>query len=65
MLSPFRPAPHTPLEHEPAPSAGFLADVFLRARDVAARHGARLGPKCLPCQHNTLTLPDGTEYYHA
>lgn len=65
VLSPFRPAPQTPLECTPAPSADTMVDVFLRAREVAARYGAKLGPKCLPCQHNTLSLPDGSEYYTA
>jgi hypothetical protein len=65
VLSPFRPAPGTPLESEPPPSADLLVDAFMRSREVAQRRGARLGPKCLPCQHNTLSLPDGSEYYHA
>ncbi|MBI2839278.1 MAG: hypothetical protein HYX75_13260 [Acidobacteria bacterium] len=64
VLSPFRPAPHTPLEHVAPPSADYLADVFEQARDIAARRGAKLGPRCLPCQHNTLSLPDGSDYYH-
>lgn len=64
VLSPFRPTPQTPLALATPPSPDFLVDVFQRARDVAGRYGKKLGPKCLPCQHNTVALPDGTAYYH-
>lgn len=63
VLSPFRPAPRTPLELAAPPAVNLLIEVFEKARDVAARWGARLGPRCLPCQHNTMSLPDGSDYY--
>jgi hypothetical protein len=25
--------------------------------------GVKLGPRCIPCMHNTLTFPDGTDFY--
>lgn len=56
VLSPFRPDPSTPLRDLSPLSAEAYEDVFLRATDVAAAHGARLGPSCPPCTHNTLTL---------
>lgn len=56
VLSPFRPDPATPLRDRPPPDAAFLEEAYLRARDVAHRFGAMLGPGCLPCSHNTLTL---------
>ena len=31
----------------------------LRAR----RHGVRPGPRCIPCHHNTATIPDGATFY--
>lgn len=56
VLSPFRPDPLTPLrDHEPI-GADRLAETYLRARDIAAGHGIALGPRCIPCSHNTLTL---------
>jgi hypothetical protein len=57
VLSPFRPDPETPMrDHEPPP-APLLAEAYLRAQEVAARHDVTLGPSCLVCMHNTLTLP--------
>lgn len=62
-LSPFRPARGTALSHLPPPTAGFLDDLYARARDVAESYGVKLGPRCIPCQHNTLTFPDGAGYH--
>lgn len=56
VLSPFRPDPSTPLRSFVVPDAGFLEEAYLRARDVAVDHGVPLGPSCIPCSHNTLTL---------
>lgn len=56
VLSPFRPDPKTPLrDHEPI-GADQLEETYLRAREVAHAHGVDLGPNCIPCGHNTLTL---------
>lgn len=60
VLSPFRPDPKTPLrDHEPI-GADRLAETYLRAREIAAHHGVALGPRCIPCSHNTLTLATST-----
>jgi hypothetical protein len=56
VLSPFRPDPATPLSDMTPPTAAFLEETYLRARDVAAAHDVPLGPGCIPCSHNTLTL---------
>jgi len=57
VLSPFRPARATALQgHDPVPST-LLREVLDGARAIVARNGVRLGPRCLPCQHNTLTFP--------
>ena len=56
-LSPFRPAAGTRLAGQPPPSAAFLSEVLDRSRAIVARHGVRLGPDCVPCQHNTLAFP--------
>jgi len=56
VLSPFRPDPATPLRGVAPPSAARLAEVYLRANDIALQAGMYLGPTCLPCTHNTVTL---------
>jgi Radical SAM superfamily len=56
VLSPFRPDPSTPLRSAAPPSPESLEETYLRARDLAARHGVSLGPSCIPCTHNTVTL---------
>jgi hypothetical protein len=58
VLSPFRPDPSTPLRSHPVPTASFLEDAYLGAREITQRLGVALGPTCIPCAHNTLTLPD-------
>lgn len=57
VLSPFRPARDTALWNAPAPSEELLARVYVEAREIAAAWGVELGPRCGPCQHNTLTFP--------
>lgn len=57
VLSPFRPARNTPLHFAEPPAPSLLHDVLQEARTIVARHGVRLGPRCIPCQHNTLTFP--------
>ena len=57
VLSPFRPARNTQLFDHPAPTEDVLVDVYVEASAIARRHGVRLGPRCMPCQHNTLTFP--------
>jgi hypothetical protein len=64
VLSPFRPSANTALERMEPPSAELLRRVYLESREIVERHGVKLGPRCIPCQHNTLTFPDaGAGYY--
>jgi biotin synthase-like enzyme len=66
VLSPFRPAQGTPLEGLRPPSYEDLERVFFESLNIVERYGVKLGPRCIPCQHNTLTFPDGsTEYYYS
>ncbi|HVT60399.1 MAG TPA: radical SAM protein [Thermoanaerobaculia bacterium] len=58
VLSPFRPDPSTPLRHTAPPSIDFLAELYERSAETVDRLGVRLGPRCIPCQHNTLTFPE-------
>lgn len=64
VLSPFRPDPLTPLRDHQPPSPAVLADVLLRATDIACDAGIELGPDCPPCTHNTLTLHRTKTYSH-
>jgi hypothetical protein len=63
VLSPFRPDPSTPMGTLRPPKATELAEVYLRSVEVADSLGAKLGPRCIPCQHNTVTFPDGSDFY--
>ena len=56
VLSPFRPDPSTPLAHLRPMGAAALQDAFLAAEEIALSAGVSLGPSCVPCSHNTLTL---------
>ncbi|MEW6408312.1 MAG: radical SAM protein, partial [Patescibacteria group bacterium] len=63
VLSPFRPSPKTPLAHLSPPTAQQLAEVYEKSREIAEKHKVKLGPSCIPCHHNTLTFPDGSDFY--
>jgi len=63
VLSPFRPAKGTPLQTLRPPSSDILEKVYLECLDITERYGVKLGPRCIPCQHNTLTFPDRSGYY--
>lgn len=63
VLSPFRPALGTPLYNHPVPTAEYFEEVYLRAFEICEKHKVKLGPQCIPCQHNTLTFPDGSTFY--
>ncbi len=58
VLSPFRPDPATPMRDHPPPSVEMLTEVYERSVEITRRVGGRLGPRCLPCMHNTLTFPE-------
>ena len=63
-LSPFRPGRGTPLKDVRPPSPDFLERVYLESLEIVERYGVKLGPRCIPCQHNTLTFPDGSSAYY-
>jgi hypothetical protein len=63
VLSPFRPDPATPLKSQPPPSSDLLQEVYLRSVEIVERAGVKLGPRCIPCMHNTLTFPDDSGLY--
>jgi hypothetical protein len=57
ILSPFRPLAGTRLENHARLSSDALWDLAVQATDVAAASDMPLGPTCIACQSNTLTLP--------
>lgn len=56
VLSPFRPDESTPLRDLGPPTSEFLKEVYLRALEITRELDVTLGPNCIPCSHNTLTL---------
>lgn len=64
VLSPFRPDPATPLRDMSPPTVEYLVELYLRAQEIVDAAGVKLGPRCIPCMHNTLTFPDGSDAYY-
>jgi hypothetical protein len=65
MLSPFRPHPLTPLANLSPPSMEDLLYVWLESQKIVEKYpGVKLGPRCIPCMHNCLAFPDGTQAYY-
>jgi Radical SAM superfamily len=64
ILTPFRPMTGTPMEDHPRASAAWLWDLTVEAAAIAGRYGIPLGPTCVPCQSNTLTVPGHPAYRH-
>lgn len=64
VLSPFRPDPATPMRDHPPPSAQFLTEAYIGAKAIVDKYPhVKLGPRCIPCMHNTLTFPDDSGKY--
>lgn len=57
ILSVFRPLPNTEMETLLPPSNEFLYSVYQELNQVCGKYGQHLGPDCLYCQNNTLSLP--------
>lgn len=64
VLSPFRPAPGTALANHPSPPYEVLESVYLKSLEIVERYRVKLGPRCIPCTHNTLTFADSTDAYY-
>ena len=58
IISVFRPLPCTGLESLMMPPADYIYDTFIEAESLCRASGLSLGPACLNCQNNTLSLPD-------
>ena len=57
VLSPFRPLQGTKLADRKAPTASEVVEVYKLAKQIVNKYGGFLGPRCIPCQCNTMTLP--------
>ena len=62
ILSPFRPVPNTPLANHPTPKPELLFESWKQGQKIAAEYGMWLGPTCIACQNNTITMPHDEHY---
>jgi hypothetical protein len=64
IISPFRPLTGTPLENRRGFDLQQYEELFLAASEIVEDRAVPLGPTCICCQNNTLTLPIGTKYHY-
>lgn len=57
ILSPFTPIQNTSAAFFPAPTASKLFETWQQSQKICETFGMSLGPTCLPCQNNTLSMP--------
>lgn len=57
ILSVFRPIPGTKGENIAPPTDTELLGIYMKAKKICEKYGLALGPKCVPCQNNTLSMP--------
>jgi hypothetical protein len=65
VLSPFRPDPRTPMEHDSPTTVAEMKQVYQKTVEICeqADNGIKPGPRCVPCHHNTATFSDGSDFY--
>lgn len=65
VLSAFRPNAVTPMAGMPGATLAEMTDAYVATREICDRAGTGVkpGPRCIPCHHNTVTLPDGSDFY--
>lgn len=59
ILSVFRPIPKTEGDRIVPPDNMWLFEIYQRASNICQKYGLALGPTCVPCQNNTLSMPQG------
>ena len=59
ILSVFRPMPGTEGENFAPPTNEELLSIYRKAQYICKEYGLELGPQCIPCQNNTLSMPHG------
>lgn len=57
ILSLFRPLPNTPLEHITPMDYTTVYSLWEKANNICRRYNLILGPYCIPCQNNTISVP--------
>lgn len=65
VLSAFRPHHLTPLAGAPAATYSEMVEAYERTLELCVRagNGVLPGPRCVPCMHNTVTLPLEDPFY--
>lgn len=57
IISIFRPLPNTPLENLIAPPLMYVYEMYYKLERLGSKQKLHLGPSCVHCQNNTLSLP--------
>lgn len=60
ILSVFRPIPGTAGDKIVPPNNDWLLSLYQKAVAICRKYNLTLGPTCIPCQNNTLSMP---KYY--
>lgn len=65
ILSPFKPVKDTKMENHTTINSEEMLNIWRDASLIAKKNNIHLGPKCISCQNNTITIPAGSfyEYY--
>ena len=65
VLSPFRPDFTTPMGKKSPATIEEMRRVYSETVEICDRSGTGVkpGPRCVPCHHNTVAFPDGSEFY--
>lgn len=61
MLSVFRPMPNTPMENQFPISWLAVYELYIKAQKICSQYKIRLGPSCISCQNNTISIPEEME----
>ncbi len=57
ILSIFRPLPHSQMSTLLPPTNDYLYKLYKQLEEICRKYDQRLGPDCIICQNNTLSLP--------
>lgn len=57
ILSVFRPLPNSRLSESLPPTNEFLYNLYKRLEKICKKYNQHLGPDCIACQNNTLSVP--------
>jgi predicted DNA-binding transcriptional regulator len=57
IISVFRPLINTPMYNMLPPNNDWLRNIYYQSEDICSDYGLHLGPDCVFCQNNTLSLP--------